>query len=88
MTKKDYELIAEGIQLHRKAYGNRTYSIVKETVYHLGLALGLANDNFIYDRFYQACMGNFCIDCAEPIDNAKNCISCRDKRCLNCCKNR
>ena len=29
-----------------------------------------------------------CKDCGEIIDNNKNCISCKHKRCEKCCKNR
>lgn len=32
--------------------------------------------------------GEKCIDCNEIIDDTKNCISCKHKRCLSCCKNR
>ena len=54
--KKDYKLIAEGIQLHRKSYGNATDTIVREVIYYLGQVLQMDNDNFNYDKFYQACM--------------------------------
>lgn len=29
-----------------------------------------------------------CIDCGEIINNTKNCISCKHKRCCSCCKSR
>lgn len=57
MTKKDYILIAEGIQHHRKAYGGRTDSVVKEIVYSLSQVLQQDNDKFNTDMFTSACMG-------------------------------
>jgi hypothetical protein len=56
MTKKDYELIAEGIQDHRKQYGGRTDSVVKEVVYSLAMKLEQENDRFNAEKFTQACM--------------------------------
>lgn len=56
MTKKDYVLIAEGIQRHRKSYGGRTDAVVKEVVYDLAQALEQENDKFDAERFTKACM--------------------------------
>lgn len=56
MKKKDYEVIADGIQYHRKSYGGRTDSVVKEVVYALCTVLQQENSRFDAERFTKACM--------------------------------
>lgn len=65
MTKKDYELIAEGVQLHRKAYGGRTDAVVKEVVYHLAQVLEQENDRFDSVKFTRACMQDGLCNCGR-----------------------
>lgn len=56
MTKKDYILIAEAIEKHRKSYGGRTDSVVKEVVHALCTAFEMDNSRFDAMRFTEACM--------------------------------
>jgi hypothetical protein len=40
------------------------------------------------ENSYTPDLSNKCIDCGDSIDNSKNCISCKNIRCYQCCKSR
>lgn len=57
MTKKDYILVAEVFQAHRKRYGGRTDAVVVEVIDDMADALGAENSRFDSARFIAACKG-------------------------------
>ena len=55
MTRRGYELIAEVFRIHRKMYGNRTDSVVKELIDDLAQALSEDNKAFDRELFLKNC---------------------------------